>query len=136
MDDEAVAVLVHSEASVGSPAVQQTISHSVTHLLFDGVPHRPGTQLWMEPLSDEEREDGRIQSKPMAAFCEEGHLSGQKFFGDLQLVFVRETVEDQLLSDPRKDFGPEGLLGSGQDMPFESGLTGMLEAHEFGGADV
>ena len=72
----------------------------------------------------------------MAVRREKLDLPQQKLFGDFQLVFVTQAVEHQFLVDPREYLRAQCLLRPGQDVTLQSRVIGMLQAHQFGRADI
>ena len=90
----------------------------------------------MEALSRQKRQHRGIHGKIMAAGAEKGDFPSEKLLGDFQLVFVAQAMEDQLFRDAGEDFWPQGLLRACEDVAFEGRVGGVLEAHQFSGADV
>jgi hypothetical protein len=134
---QAIPGRVNIQFAQGRCTLHHRTNQGVAHLLLNRVAHRPRTEFGMESFADQEGEDG-LGPTSGGGRAPLGRLefTAQELFGDLQLVVVREAMEDQLLVDSGEDFGPQSLLGAGQDVALQGGLAGVLKAHQLGGADV
>ena len=136
MDNQAIVRLVHGHHPIGWFPLEQFFCHGIAHQFFDGIAHRTRAEFGMKSFSHEKRQHRFVQFKFVAARGEKLDFTRQKLFGNLQLVFVAQTVEHQLFVDARENFRAQGLLCAGQNVAFQCRVVGMLQAHQFGGADV
>src|SRR5205823_4817158 len=135
-DGETVTRLVHAQNATRFARLKQTIRDRVADQLLNGVAHGTRPELWVESFSHEERQHRLVQLQFVAVRREKLDFPKQKLFGDLQLVFVTQTVENQFLVDPGEYLRTQCLLRAGQDVALQSRVIGMLQAHQFGRADV
>ena len=83
-----------------------------------------------------ERQHRLVQLQFVAVRREKLDFPKQKLFGDFQLVFVTQTVENQFLVDPGEYLRTQCLLRPGQDVTLQSRIVGVLKAHQFSRADI
>ena len=113
-----------------------SLSHRIAHMLLDDIAQRAGSEMGVEAALDEEREDFGGGGDVDAFFGEEGEFGGEHGFGDVELHFVGEAVEDEFFGDAGEEFGAECARGSAEDVALHCGEWGVLELHHVGGSKV
>ena len=116
--------------------VEQTFAHRIADELFHRIAHWTRAELRVKSLSHEERQNRLVQFQFVTARGEELDFTRQELLRDLQLVFVAQAMEHELLVHAREDFRAQGLLRSREDVAFQRRVVGVLQAHQFRRADV
>ena len=104
------------------PSVQQTFTDGITHQFLDGIAHWPRAELWVKTLPHEKRQNGFVEFERVTACLEELDFPREKLFGNLQLVFVAQAMEHELLIHAGEDFRAQSLLRPRENMAFERGV--------------
>ena len=102
----------------------------------DGATHGSRAELWVKSFPHQKRQGGLVQFQLVTARSQEFDLTRQKLLRDLQLVFVAQAMEHELLVDACEDFRAQGLLGARENMPFQCRFIRVLQAHQFRRTDV
>ena len=85
----------------------------------------------MKSLPHKKRQRSFVEFDPVPARGEKVDFAGQELLCNLQLVFVAQAMEHELLIHAREDLRAQGLLRTGEDVAFQRGFVRVLEAHQF-----
>ena len=89
--------------------LQQTFTDRIADEFFDGIAHGSRAELRMKSLPHEERQRGLIQLQLVTERREELDFTRQEFLRNLQLVFVAQAMEHELLIHSCENFRAQGL---------------------------
>ncbi len=105
-------------------------------MLLDDIAQWAGSEVRVEAALDEEGQDFGSGGEVNSLFGEEGEFGGEHGFGDVELHFVGEAVEDEFFGDAGEQFGAKCSARSTEDVALHGGEWGVLELHHVGGSEI
>jgi hypothetical protein len=96
--------VVHDQQTRVLPHIEQTFCNGVTHQLFNRIMHRTGAELWVKPLSHEERQHRFVEFQIVLTRFQEFDFFHQKLLCNFQLMLVAQPMEHRFLINSREDY--------------------------------